>query len=86
MLTAPPHIRNFVQMNAAADLIAPVLKEELRSDRNVRRDIDYDYYAYLLALTEVIPVDYGTRTRQSMEELFYLGFKYMQSIYDSISV
>lgn len=86
MLTAPPHIRNFVQMNAAADLIAPVLEEELRSDRNVRRDIDYDYYAYLLSLTEVIPVDYGTRTRQSMEELFYLGFKYMQSIYDSISV
>lgn len=86
MLAAPPHIRNFVQMNAGANLIAPVIKEELRNDRNVRRDIDYDYYAYLLGLTEVIPVDYGMRSGQSMEGLFYLGFRYMQSIYDSISV
>lgn len=84
MLHAPQHIRNFVQMNAASSLIAPVFKEELKNDKNVRKDIDYDYYAYLLSLTEVIPVDYGTRKGLSMEEFFFLGYKYMRSIYDSI--
>ena len=49
-----------------------------------RRNIDYDYYAYLLSLTEVIPVDYGTRNGRPMEELFYLSYLYMRSIYDSI--
>ena len=84
MLEAPPHIRNYVQMNAASTLIAPELKEELMKDKCVRKDIDYDYYAYLLSLTEVIPVDYGTRKGLPMEDLFFLGFQYMQSIYDSI--
>ena len=84
MLEAPPHIRNYVQMNAASILIAPELKEELMKDKCVRKDIDYDYYAYLLSLTEVIPVDYGTRKGLPMEDLFFLGFQYMQSIYDSI--
>lgn len=84
MLKAPKHIRYFVQMNAASELIAPVLKEELKNDKNVREDIDYDYYAYLLSLTEVIPVDYGTRKGLPMGDLFFLGYKYMRSIYDSI--
>lgn len=84
MLEAPPHIRNYVQMNAASTLIAPELKEELMKDKCVRKDIDYDYYAYLLSLTEVIPVDYGTRKGLPMKDLFFLGFQYMQSIYDSI--
>ena len=84
MLEAPPHIRNYVQMNAASILIAPELKEELMKDKCVRKDIDYDYYAYLLSLTEVIPVDYGTRKGLPMEDLFFLGYQYMRSIYDSI--
>lgn len=84
MLRAPQHIRNFVQMNAASEVIAPVLKEELKNDKNVRKDIDYDYYAYLLSLTEVVPVDYGTRKGFPMEEFFFLGYKYMRLIYDSI--
>ena len=60
------------------------LKEELERDKCVRTDIDYDYYAYLLSLTEVIPVDYGTRKGQKMEDLFFLGYQYMGAIYDSI--
>jgi AcrR family transcriptional regulator len=84
MMEAPRHIRNYVQMNAASTLIAPELKEELERDKCVRTDIDYDYYAYLLSLTEVIPVDYGTRTGQKMEDFFFLGYQYMRSIYDSI--
>ena len=84
MLEAPQHIRNYVQMNAASTLIAPVLKEELIKDKKVRTDIDYDYYAYLLSLTEVIPVDYGTRKGLDMEEFFFLGYQYMRSVYDSI--
>ncbi|MBR4764510.1 MAG: TetR/AcrR family transcriptional regulator [Lachnospiraceae bacterium] len=84
MMEAPRHIRNFVQMNAASTLIAPVLKEELIKDKSVRKDIDYDYYAYLLSLTEVISVDYGTRTGLKMEDFFFLGFQYMWSVYDSI--
>lgn len=84
MLKAPQHIRNYAQMNAASTLVAPVLKEELMSDKSVRKDIDYDYYAYLLSLTEVIPVDYGTRKGVPMEDIFFLGYQYMRSVYDSI--
>ena len=58
--------------------IAPVLKEELMKDGCVRKDIDYDYYAYLLSLTEVIPVDCGTRKGLEMEEFFFLGYQYMR--------
>ena len=84
MLGAPQHIRNYVQMNAASTLIAPVLKEEMKKDESVRTDIDYDYYAYLLSLTEVISVDYGTRKSLPMEDFFFLGYQYMRSVYDSI--
>ena len=84
MLEAPRIVRTYVQVDAASTLIAPVLKEELMRDKCVRTDIDYDYYAYLLSLTEVIPVDYGTRKGQKMEDLFSLGYRYMSSIYDSI--
>lgn len=84
MMEAPRHIRNYVQMNAASTLIAPVLKEELMKDKSVRRDIDYDYYAYLMSLSEVVSVDYGTRTGRKMEDFYFLGFQYMQSVYDSI--
>lgn len=84
MMEAPRHIRNYVQVNAASTLIAPVLKEELMKDKSVRRDIDYDYYAYLLSLTEVISVDYGTSTGRKMEDFYFLGFQYMRSVYDSI--
>lgn len=84
MLEAPRIVRTYVQMDAASTLIAPALKEELMRDKCVRTDIDYDYYAYLLSLTEVIPVDYGTRKGQKMEDLFFLGYQYMGAIYDSI--
>ena len=84
MMEAPRHIRNYVQMNAASTLIAPELKEELERDKCVRTDIDYDYYAYLLSLTEVISVDYGTRKGQKIEDFFFHGYRYMSSIYDSI--
>ena len=47
-------------------------------------DIDYDYFSYLLSLTEMIPVNYGARTGQSIEQTIYLGFQYMRAIYDSI--
>ena len=85
MLRAPQHIRTFVQMNAASEVIAPVLKEELKNDKNVRKDIDYDYYAYLLSLTEVIPVDYAARHGLGTGEAVRLGFEYMRSIYESIT-
>ena len=73
-----------MQANAASSLIAPELKAELMKDPCVRTDIDYDYYAYLLSLTEIISVDYGTRKGLPMEDLFFLGYQYMRSIYDSI--
>lgn len=84
MLAAPRHIRNYVQTEAATSLIAPIFKEELKRDKNVRTDIDYDYYSYLLSLTEVIPVDYAVSTGRSMEEIFYFSYQYMRSIYDSL--
>lgn len=85
MLKAPPAIRNYVQMTIASELIAPVFKEELMSDPEVRKDIDHDYFAYILSLTEVIPVDYGARQGKSVEDTIYLGFEYMRAIYDSIT-
>ena len=85
MLEAPPAIRNYVQMTISAELIAPVFREELAGDPDVREDIDLDYFAYLLSLTEMIPADYGARRGMSVEETVYLGFRYMQAIYDSIT-
>ena len=84
MLNAPDAIRNHVLMRVASELIAPIIKEELKSLDGIREDIDYDYYAYLLSLSEVIPVDYGTRHQYTMDEIMYLAYKYMRSIYDSI--
>ena len=85
MLKAPGAIRNYVQMSVASGLLAPIFKEELMADPAVRGDIDYDYYAYLLSLTERIPVDYGARHGRNIEETIYLGFEYMRAIYDSIT-
>ena len=85
MLHAPAAIRNYVQMNIASELIAPVFKEELKNDSAVRKDIDYDYCAYLLSLTEMIPADYGSRTGRDVKETIYLGFEYMRAIYSSIT-
>ena len=84
MLRAPDAIRNYVQMSVASELIAPIFKAELKSDPEIRTDIDYDYFSYLLSLTEMIPVVYGARTGQSVEQTIYLGFQYMRAIYDSI--
>ena len=84
MLRAPDAIRNYVQMSVASELIAPIFKAELKSDPKIRTDIDYDYFSYLLSLTEMIPVNYGARTGQSIEQTIYLGFQYMRAIYDSI--
>ena len=85
LLQAPPAIRNYVQMSVASDLIAPVFRKELQADPNVRKDIDYDYYSYLLSLTEVIPVDYAARHGLGTGEAVRLGFEYMQGIYESIT-
>ena len=85
LLQAPPAIRNYVQMSVASDLIAPVFCKELQADPDVRKDIDYDYYAYLLSLTEVIPVDYAARHGLGTQEAVRLGFEYMRSIYESIA-
>ena len=85
MLKAPDAIRNYVQMSVSAKLLAPIFKDELMADPAVRRDIDYDYYAYLLSLTEMIPVDYGARHGRNIEETIHLGFEYMRAIYDSIA-
>lgn len=85
LLQAPPAIRNYVQMSVASDLIAPVFRKELQADPNVRKDIDYDYYAYLLSLTEVIPVDYAARHGLGTGEAVRLGFEYMRSIYESVT-
>ena len=85
MLKAPDAIRNYVQMSVSAKLLAPIFKDELMADPAVRRDIDYDYYAYLLSLTEMIPVDYGARHGRNIEETIHLGFEYMRAIYDSIT-
>ncbi len=85
MLEAPPAIRNYVQMSVSSELIAPVFKKELMSDPKVRKDIDYDYFAYILSLTEMIPVDYGARHGKTVEDTIYLGFEYMRAIYDGIT-
>lgn len=85
MLEAPPAIRNYVQMSIASELIAPVFEAELRADPHIRPDVDVSYFAYLLSLTEVIPVDYGARNGCSVKETIRLGFEYMQALYDSIS-
>lgn len=85
MIAAPRHIRSYVQTEAATKLIAPIFKEELLADPAVRTDIDYDYYAYLLSLTEVIPVDYAAATGRGMEDIFYLSYRYMRAIYDGIT-
>lgn len=84
MLAAPQHIRSYVQTEAASTLIAPIFKEELKKDKNIRTDIDYDYYSYLLSLTEVIPVNYAVARGKSMKAIFFLSYQYMRSIYDSI--
>lgn len=84
MLLAPAAIRNYVQMNVASELIAPIFKKELMADPEVREDIDYDYFAYLLSLTEMIPVDYSARNGLGIDETIYLGFEYMRAIYSSI--
>ena len=70
---------------AASELIAPVFEAELRADPHIRPDVDVSYFAYLLSLTEVIPVDYGARNGCSVKETIRLGFEYMQALYDSIS-
>jgi len=84
MLEAPPAIRNYVQMSIASELIAPAFAAELRADPDVREDADISYYAYLLSLTEVVPVDYGARNGCTVEETIRLGFEYMQALYNAI--
>ena len=86
MLSAPRYIRSYVQTEAASSLIAPIFKKELMEDPHIRKDIDYDYYAYLLAMSEVVPIDYGTREGRTIKEIMYLSFQYMMAIYSGLMI
>ena len=85
MLQAPPEIRRHVLMNIASELIAPKICTELKGMKNIRKDINYEYYAYLLSMSEVLPPDYGSRKNYTMDQILYLGYQYMAAIYDQIT-
>ncbi len=86
MLDAPAGVRNHVLMRIGSELIAPVYKEELLARADIRKDIDFDYYSYLLSLSEMISVDYGTSHGYTMEQIMYLAYTYMKSIFDSVLI
>ncbi|MBQ9662684.1 MAG: TetR/AcrR family transcriptional regulator [Oscillospiraceae bacterium] len=84
LIDAPSSVRNFLMTELSAKLLSPVLAIELSNNPNVRKDIDVDYIAYLISMSEVIAMDYGTRHGMDSIGMLKLSYIYLQAIYESI--
>lgn len=79
---APRALRNSVMLEVAVELIMPVIRAELEADPEVRRDVDLDFFAYLLSMGDALSVDYGGMTHS--DNLNRLTYEYMEAIYSAI--
>ena len=85
MMNAPDAVRNHIQMRLSSELIVPIIKKELQSHDDIRKDIDYDFYAYIISQAEMLSIDYGKSRGYNIEQMMQLSYTYLKIIYDSIN-
>lgn len=79
----PSSVRNFALTEIAVNVILPEMKKEL-SEMNLLPEQDLDYIAYLLSLSEMIALDYGSRRQLPIEQMNKLTYQYMDMIFHGI--
>ncbi len=84
--SAPRIVRNAVMLEVAATLIAPVIRSELGRDESVRKDVDLDFFTYLLSIAEFVAVEYSGQRGMDMPAVSRHEYDYLRAIYGYITL
>ena len=71
-------------MEIAAEIVAPLIKEELEQDFQFPEDTDLAYLAYLLSMSEVLSMDYGIRVGEDSIGMLKRSYTYMDALLKGI--
>lgn len=77
---APSQLRNAALFEIAISLIKPQIKKELEESKTLPESVNIDYYAYLISLSEMIALDYGSRNGYSTEDCSQFAYEYLELI------
>ena len=80
LIDAPANVRNHLLMEIAAEIVAPLIKEELEQDFQLPEDTDLVYLAYLLSMSEVLAMDYGIRVGEDSIGMLKRSYTYMDAL------
>ncbi|MEE3488018.1 MAG: TetR/AcrR family transcriptional regulator [Bulleidia sp.] len=83
LIDAPPMIRNYLTMELMVKLAAPEVEKELREDKTIRKNLDYEYAAYLLSMSEMLCIDYAVRHGMDSIGMLRLSYEYMNPLMES---
>lgn len=84
LIDSPASVRNYLQMELSATVLAPQVAEELAEHESVRKDIDLNYYAYLISMSEMLAMDYGVRVGTDSIGMLELSYDYLSALYANI--
>ena len=84
LIEAPDSIRNNTLLRISYEFNVPVIKAEFKKYDSIRQDIDQDYYAYLLSLSEAMAIDYCKRHNASEEDMMHYNYMFLKTIYKAI--
>lgn len=72
-------LRNAAMMEIAVDVIMPEIRKELLESAEFSGE-NLNFFSYLLSISEMISMDYGSRMNIPMEKMNQLTYLYMDSI------
>lgn len=75
----PSSLRNAAMMEIAVEVIMPEIRKELLADPSLSQK-DLDFFSYLLSISEMISMDYGSRMGIPLEQMNRLTYQYMDAI------
>lgn len=79
LFSVPASLRNAAMLEIAVEIIMPEIKKELLADASVSEK-DLDFFSYLLSISEMISMDYGSRMEIPLEQMNYLTYQYVDAV------
>lgn len=84
LVKAPRRVRNVAMLEIATTLLMPEMKKALSEDGQVCKDIDLDYYAYLMSVAEMVALEYANLRGIEMPQITTYTYLFMRAVYQAM--
>lgn len=84
IMGVPKQVRNNVILSVTETLSIPFIHQQLQNDSRIKANIDLDFYAYLISMSEFLVMEYGILKNLSSDQMKLYSAEYMSAIFATI--